>query len=57
DRDNAAVQAALAALRTACEDGTNTMYPIMEAVRAYATVGEMCDAMRDVFGEFQEPSI
>jgi methylmalonyl-CoA mutase N-terminal domain/subunit len=57
DRDNAAVESALTALRTACEGGSNTMYPIMEAVRAYATVGEMCDAMRDVFGEFQEPSI
>ena len=33
------------------------MYSIMEAVKAYATVGEMCDAMRSVFGEFQEPSV
>ena len=51
------MERALNDLKRACEDGTNTMYPIMEAVKAYATVGEMCDAMRDVFGEFQEPSV
>jgi methylmalonyl-CoA mutase N-terminal domain/subunit len=32
----------------------NTMEPILEAVRAYATVGEMCDALRDVWGEYEE---
>ena len=35
-----------------CED--NVMAPILEAVRAYATVGEMCDALRDVWGEYEE---
>jgi methylmalonyl-CoA mutase N-terminal domain/subunit len=30
------------------------MEPILDAVRAYATVGEMCDALRDVWGEYQE---
>jgi methylmalonyl-CoA mutase N-terminal domain/subunit len=34
------------------------MLPILEAVRAYATLGEMCDALRDVWGEYEEtPSI
>ncbi len=35
----------------------NMMYPILEAVKAYATLGEICDAMRDVFGEYREPEI
>jgi methylmalonyl-CoA mutase N-terminal domain/subunit len=30
------------------------MYPLLNCVRAYATVGEMCDALRDVFGEYEE---
>ena len=33
------------------------MPAILEAARAYATVGEMCDALRDVFGEYQEQPI
>ena len=38
--------------------GANTMYPLLDCVRAYATVGEMCDALRDVWGEYEEvPSI
>ena len=32
----------------------NTMYPLLDCVRAYATVGEMCDALRDVWGECEE---
>ena len=35
----------------------NTMPPILDAVRAYATVGEMCDALRDVWGEYEEVPI
>ena len=42
----------------ACKDaarGTdNLMYPILEASRAYATLGEMCDALREVWGEYEE---
>ena len=30
------------------------MYPLLDCVRAYATVGEMCDALREVWGEYQE---
>ena len=31
------------------------MPPLIEAVQAYATVGEICNALKDVFGEYQEP--
>ena len=33
------------------------MSPIIEASRAYATLGEMCDALREVFGEYEEPAV
>ncbi len=56
-RDPAAVEGALARIREAASGGANTMPPILEAVRAYATVGEMCDALRDVWGEFVEVPI
>ena len=42
--------------RVAREDG-NTMFPLVECCRAYATVGEMADVFRDVFGEFDEPGL
>jgi methylmalonyl-CoA mutase N-terminal domain/subunit len=51
DRDDEAVEAKLEALRAACETGENVMPNIVEAVKAYATTGEVADAMRDVFGE------
>ena len=35
----------------------NLMYPILDASRAYATLGEMCDALREVWGEYEEPPI
>jgi len=53
-RDGARVARALEALRAAARDGTNVMLPILDAVRAYATLGEMCDALRDVWGEYEE---
>jgi methylmalonyl-CoA mutase N-terminal domain/subunit len=45
---------ALDALREAAEGTANLMYPILDAVRAYATVGEMCDTLRQVWGEYEE---
>jgi methylmalonyl-CoA mutase N-terminal domain/subunit len=57
ERDHAAVTAALEGLRAACEGDTNLMPPIIEAVRAYATLGEICGAMREVFGEYQAPTV
>jgi methylmalonyl-CoA mutase, N-terminal domain len=57
-RDQARVGRALAALREAARGTGNTMYLLIECVRAYATVGEMCDALREVWGEYEEvPSI
>ncbi len=53
-RDNDRVRRALDALRETARGTGNTMYPLLEAVRAYATVGEMCDALRDVWGEYEE---
>jgi methylmalonyl-CoA mutase N-terminal domain/subunit len=53
-RDCAAVTRSLDALRHAAEDSENTMPFILDAVRAYATLGEICDAMRSVFGSYQE---
>ncbi len=54
ERDNAKVEEALAALRGACEGTDNVMPLILEAVRAYATLGEVCGVMREVFGEYQQ---
>jgi methylmalonyl-CoA mutase N-terminal domain/subunit len=53
-RDGARVARALEDLRSAARGSDNLMPPILEASRAYATVGEMCDALREVFGEYQE---
>jgi methylmalonyl-CoA mutase N-terminal domain/subunit len=53
-RDNARVGRALDGLRTAASGTENLMPRILEAVRAYATLGEMCDALRDVWGEYEE---
>ncbi|HET9050691.1 MAG TPA: methylmalonyl-CoA mutase family protein [Candidatus Dormibacteraeota bacterium] len=56
ERDPVAVGGALARLRGACEDaGAELMAPILDAVRAYATLGEICGTMRDVFGEYRPP--
>jgi methylmalonyl-CoA mutase N-terminal domain/subunit len=57
-RDAGAVASALDAMRQAAAGTDNLMPPILDAVRAYATLGEMCDALRDVWGEWEEePSI
>jgi len=57
-RDEARVQRGLADLREAARGTGNTMYPLLECVRAYATIGEMCNALREVWGEYEEtPSI
>ena len=53
-RDDAAVRRTLDALRAAARGTGNTMYPLMDCVKAYATVGEMCDALREVWGEYEE---
>src|SRR5579862_7401822 len=53
-RDGARVQKTLDALRRSAEGTENTMPFILDAVRAYATLGEICDALREVFGSYQE---
>ena len=57
-RDANAVQRALDGLRVCAADAHgNTMPYILDAVRAYATLGEICDALREVFGTYQERSV
>jgi methylmalonyl-CoA mutase, N-terminal domain len=53
-RDNATITGALDALRETAAGTGNTMYALLDCVRAYATVGEMCDALRAVWGEYEE---
>jgi methylmalonyl-CoA mutase N-terminal domain/subunit len=55
DRDQAQVDQALAALTDAAKGDGNVMHPIIDAVKAYATLGEICDALRSVFGEYEAP--
>ena len=55
-RDGAAVEAALKRLDDVCRDGENLMHPIMEAVRVYATLGEICGVMRNTFGDYRAPT-
>ncbi|MGD1103121.1 MAG: methylmalonyl-CoA mutase family protein [Terriglobia bacterium] len=55
-RDNARVQRALESLGSAAATDANLMPYILECVRAYATVGEMCDVLREVFGTYEEPA-
>jgi methylmalonyl-CoA mutase N-terminal domain/subunit len=56
-RDNNKVRQCLDALRRAAKGSENTMPAILDAVRAYATVGEICDALREVFGGYTETSV
>jgi len=55
-RDRGEVANALEKLKRAAAAGENTMPATIEAVRAYATLGEICDALRDVYGLYEEPA-
>jgi methylmalonyl-CoA mutase N-terminal domain/subunit len=55
-RDKGAVANALEQLKQAAHRNENTMPATIEAVRAYATLGEICDALRDVYGLYEEPA-
>ena len=57
DRSNAEVERRLAGLRKASEGSENLMPYIYEAAKAYATLGEICEAMRAVFGPYEEVAI
>ncbi|MEN9808874.1 MAG: hypothetical protein RLZZ488_441 [Pseudomonadota bacterium] len=54
ERDNARVNTALAELKKAAQSEANLMPFILEAVRGYASVGEICNTLREVFGEYKE---
>src|SRR5207237_5977511 len=56
-RDNSAVERTLDAVRKAAQRGDNTMQATIDAVREYATLGEICSALRDVYGIYEEPAI
>jgi methylmalonyl-CoA mutase N-terminal domain/subunit len=57
ERSKAEVERRLNALRTAAKGSENMMPFIFDAVKCYATLGEICDAMRDVFGTYEEVAI
>ena len=54
ERDQGRVGKSLAWLKKTAEGKENLMPPIMEAVKAYATLGEICDTLREVFGEYRQ---
>jgi methylmalonyl-CoA mutase N-terminal domain/subunit len=56
-RDPNQVQKTLTALQTGAREGANTMPLLLDAARAYATVGEMCDSLREVWGEYVETPV
>ncbi len=55
-RSSQAVGQALIRLREAALGGENLMEPILDAVKAYATIGEICGLLREVFGEYKPPT-
>ncbi|TMD67197.1 MAG: methylmalonyl-CoA mutase [Chloroflexi bacterium] len=57
ERDNEAVKRSLENLRRVAEGTENTMPAIIEAVKAYATLGEIMDVFRSVFGDYMEPAV
>lgn len=54
ERDAAAVESALTALQKAARGSENLMPRLIDAVKAYASVGEICDALRSVFGQYED---
>ena len=52
-REGAAFGRAITALKKAAESADNVLYPLRDALRADATLGEVCDALREVWGEYQ----
>jgi methylmalonyl-CoA mutase N-terminal domain/subunit len=56
-RDSAAVESSLAGLKQAAAGDTNLMPPIVDAAKAYVTMGEMCDALREVWGTWRETPV
>jgi len=56
-RDNEKVANTLSALKDVMRSGENTFPLLLEAVKAYATMGEICDAMREVWGAYRETAV
>ena len=56
-RDSDRVRSSLERLKAGARSRENTMPLLIEAVRAYATIGEMCDALREVWGEYEETPV
>jgi methylmalonyl-CoA mutase N-terminal domain/subunit len=56
-RDSRTAMQKLHDLKAACSNGANVMPPLVEAVKAYATVGEISDVMREVFATYEEPAV
>ena len=57
-RDSQAVKAALKRLKdVALDENTNTIPPLVEAVEAYATIGEIASTLKEVFGTYREPEL
>ncbi len=54
ERDNAKVEETLSKLKEACQGEDNLMPFILDAVKAYATLGEICEVMRSIFGEYKQ---
>lgn len=57
ERNGAKVKESLLLLRKAAREGENLMPPILQAVKAYATIGEIVDSLREEFGEYKEPPL
>lgn len=57
ERDGLAVERSLQALKKAAVGNDNLMPYFLKCVRIYATLGEICDTLREVFGEYKEPPI
>jgi len=57
ERDNRHVKEVLSDVKEKAQGDANLMPALIEAVEAYATIGEICDTLRDVFGEFKESQI
>ncbi|MGH7884827.1 MAG: acyl-CoA mutase large subunit family protein [Thermodesulfobacteriota bacterium] len=55
-RDNEKIKILLMNIRDAAVEGVNIMPPVIAAVREYATLGEVCDVYRDIYGEYKDPA-
>ena len=54
ERDGPRVEACLRAVGEACAEGRNLVQPVIDAVKVYATLGEICDVFRAKFGSYRE---